>query len=78
MPCPISSRRRGHNGENHPKTHEFLAKLRRMVDEEYPGRVLLAEANQMPHEVVDYFGNEEAPECQMCFHFPVMPRIYSA
>ena len=66
----------GHNGENHPKTHEFLAKLRKMVDEEYPGRVLLAEANQMPHEVVDYFGTEDAPECHMCFHFPVMPRIY--
>ncbi|MCT1604975.1 maltose alpha-D-glucosyltransferase [Dermacoccus nishinomiyaensis] len=66
----------GHNGENHPKTHEFLVELRRMVDEEYPGRVLLAEANQMPHEVVDYFGTEEEPECHMCFHFPVMPRIY--
>ena len=68
----------GHNGENHPKTHEFLAKLRAMVDEEYPGRILLAEANQMPNEVVDYFGTEESPECQMCFHFPVMPRLYSA
>ncbi|RYG77928.1 maltose alpha-D-glucosyltransferase [Yimella sp. RIT 621] len=66
----------GHNGENHPKTHEFLAELRKMVDTEYPGRVLLAEANQMPHEVVDYFGTEEAPECHMCFHFPVMPRLY--
>ena len=66
----------GHNGENHPKTHEFLARLRRMVDDEYPGRVLLAEANQLPHEVVDYFGTPEDPECHMCFHFPVMPRIY--
>nr|WP_277626718.1 maltose alpha-D-glucosyltransferase [Arsenicicoccus piscis] len=68
----------GHNGENHPKTHQFLAALRRMVDTEYPGRILLAEANQMPHEVVDYFGTDEDPECQMCFHFPVMPRIYYA
>ncbi|TWE07927.1 maltose alpha-D-glucosyltransferase [Rudaeicoccus suwonensis] len=68
----------GHNCENHPKTHEFLAKLRAMVDEEYPGRVLLAEANQMPREVVDYFGTEEAPECHMCFHFPIMPRLYYA
>jgi maltose alpha-D-glucosyltransferase/alpha-amylase len=66
----------GHNGENHPKTHEFLATLRAMVDAEYPGRILLAEANQMPHEVVDYFGTPQAPECQMCFHFPVMPRLY--
>ncbi|MEP7159613.1 MAG: maltose alpha-D-glucosyltransferase [Dermatophilaceae bacterium] len=68
----------GHSGENHPKTHEFLAQLRVLVAEEYPGRILLAEANQMPHEVVDYFGTPEAPECHMCFHFPVMPRLYSA
>ncbi|HEX5427934.1 MAG TPA: maltose alpha-D-glucosyltransferase [Pedococcus sp.] len=66
----------GHNCENHPKTHEFLTKLRRMVDEEYPGRILLAEANQPPSDVVDYFGTEDAPECQMCFHFPVMPMLY--
>ena len=68
----------GHSGENHPKTHAFLAQLRAMVDREYPGRILLAEANQLPAEVVDYFGTPEAPECQMCFHFPVMPRIYYA
>jgi maltose alpha-D-glucosyltransferase/alpha-amylase len=66
----------GHNCENHPKTHAFLAKLRAMVDAEYPGRILLAEANQPPADVVDYFGTEEAPECQMCFHFPVMPMLY--
>ena len=66
----------GHNGQNHPKTHAFLAQLRAMVDKEYPGRVLLAEANQPPADVVDYFGTEEAPECQMCFHFPVMPMLY--
>jgi maltose alpha-D-glucosyltransferase/alpha-amylase len=66
----------GHNCENHPKTHEFLATLRAMVDAEYPGRILLAEANQPPADVVDYFGTEEAPECQMCFHFPVMPMLY--
>ncbi len=48
----------GHNGENHPKTHAFLAKLRKMVDEEYPGRILLAEANQPPADVVDYFGSD--------------------
>ncbi|MDQ3455013.1 MAG: maltose alpha-D-glucosyltransferase [Actinomycetota bacterium] len=68
----------GTNCENLPPTHEFLAKMRRMVDTEYPGRVLLAEANQMPAEVVDYFGTEDAPECHMCFHFPVMPRLYYA
>ncbi len=68
----------GTNCENLPRTHEFLARVRAMVDEEYPGRILLAEANQPPAEVVDYFGTEEDPECHMCFHFPVMPRLYYA
>ena len=68
----------GTNCENDPETHAILADLRAMVDREYPGRILLAEANQMPHEVVDYFGTPERPECQMCFHFPVMPRLYYA
>jgi maltose alpha-D-glucosyltransferase/alpha-amylase len=40
--------------------------------------VLLAEANQLPAEVVDYFGTKESPECHMCFHFPVMPRLFYA
>lgn len=68
----------GTNCENLPATHEFLAKLREMVDEEFPGRVLLAEANQWPQDVVEYYGTEERPECHMCFHFPVMPRIFYA
>ncbi|MBK8470028.1 MAG: maltose alpha-D-glucosyltransferase [Candidatus Phosphoribacter sp.] len=68
----------GHNGENHAKTHAFLARLRAMVDAEFPGRILLAEANQLPDQVVDYFGTAQAPECQMCFHFPVMPRLFHA
>ena len=50
-----------------------------MVDAEYPGRVIIAEANQPPHEVVEYFGTEgNAPECHMAFHFPIMPRLYYA
>lgn len=68
----------GTNCENLPRTHEFLASLRAMVDAEFPGRVLLAEANQWPADVVEYFGTEEAPECHMCFHFPVMPRLFYA
>ena len=68
----------GTNCENLPETHAFLAKVRAMIDAEFPGRILLAEANQWPEEVVDYFGTEEVPECHMCFHFPVMPRIYYA
>nr|WP_220476184.1 maltose alpha-D-glucosyltransferase [Microcella alkalica] len=68
----------GGNGEGEPATHEFIAKMRAMVDKEYPGRVLIAEANQWPHEVVEFFGSEEKPECHMAFDFPVMPRIFYA
>ncbi|MDJ0315095.1 maltose alpha-D-glucosyltransferase [Arthrobacter sp. H35-D1] len=68
----------GTNCENLPATHEFLQELRAMVDEEFPGRIIIAEANQMPHEVVDYFGTAEKPECHMAFHFPIMPRLYYA
>ncbi len=66
----------GTNCENLPQTHGFLRKLRTMMDQEYPGRILLAEANQWPKDVVAYFGTDQEPECHMCFHFPVMPRIY--
>jgi maltose alpha-D-glucosyltransferase / alpha-amylase len=62
------------NGENLPETHEYLRRLRKMVDDEFPGRILLAEANQWPADVVDYFGDGD--ECHMCFHFPLMPRMF--
>ena len=68
----------GTNCENLPATHDFLRKLRAMVDESYPGRVIIAEANQPPNEVVEYFGTEAEPECHMAFHFPIMPRLYYA
>ena len=69
----------GTNCENLPATHDFLRELRAMVDGEYPGRVIIAEANQPPHEVVEYFGTEDgSPECHMAFHFPIMPRLYYA
>lgn len=68
----------GTNCENLPRTHRFLRDLRAMVDREFPGTVLLAEANQWPQDVVEYYGTEDEPECHMCFHFPVMPRLYYA
>ena len=42
----------GTSSENLPETHQFIKRVRTMFDEEYPGRFLLAEANQLPHEVV--------------------------
>ena len=68
----------GTNCENLPETHAFLRDLRRMLDTEFPGRIMLAEANQWPEDVIHYYGTDEEPECHMCFHFPVMPRIYYA
>ena len=53
---PYLFERDGTNGENLPETHEYLRRLRKVVDDEFPGRVLLAEANQWPEDVVDYFG----------------------
>jgi maltose alpha-D-glucosyltransferase/alpha-amylase len=66
----------GTNGENLPATHAYLKRVRREVDARYPDRVLLAEANQWPEDVVAYFG--EGDECHMAFHFPLMPRMFMA
>uniref|UniRef100_UPI0039658D30 maltose alpha-D-glucosyltransferase n=1 Tax=Deinococcus radiodurans (strain ATCC 13939 / DSM 20539 / JCM 16871 / CCUG 27074 / LMG 4051 / NBRC 15346 / NCIMB 9279 / VKM B-1422 / R1) TaxID=243230 RepID=UPI0039658D30 len=73
---PYLIEREGTSCENLPETHEILKGFRAMVDREYPGRLLLAEAEQWPEEVVEYFGTEAEPEFHMCFNFPVMPRLY--
>ena len=73
---PYLYERDGTNGENLPETHQFLTRLRKEVDAAFPGKVLLAEANQWPEDVVDYFGDGD--ECHMCFHFPLMPRMFMA
>lgn len=64
------------DGEGEPPTHEFIKKLRAMVDANYPGRVMIAEANQWPNEVAKFMGTNEEPECHMAFDFPAMPRIF--
>ena len=71
---PYLFERDGTTCENLPETHAFLKKMRRFVDEHYPDRILLCEANQWPTEVRDYFGNGD--EFHMAFHFPLMPRIF--
>ena len=73
---PYLFKREGTNCENLPETHAFLAEVRATIDAEYSGKVLLAEANQWPEDVVDYFGSRERPECHMCFNFPLMPRMF--
>jgi maltose alpha-D-glucosyltransferase/alpha-amylase len=74
---PFLFERDGTTGENLPETHDYLKRIRREVDSMYPGRVLLAEADQWPQDVVHYFG-AAGDECHMCFHFPLMPRMFMA
>ncbi len=73
---PYLFEREGTNCENLPETHDYLKRMRRFVDEHYPGTVLLAEANQWPRDVLPYFGDGD--EFHMNFHFPLMPRLYMA
>ncbi|MEU7740307.1 maltose alpha-D-glucosyltransferase [Nonomuraea sp. NPDC050022] len=70
----------GTNCENLPRTHDYLKRIRKEVDRLYNDRVLLAEANQWPSDVVEYFGDPVGggDECHMAFHFPLMPRIFMA
>jgi maltose alpha-D-glucosyltransferase/alpha-amylase len=73
---PYLFERDGTNCENLPETHAYLKEIRAFIDKHYPGKVLLAEANQWPEDVRLYFGDGD--EFHMGFHFPVMPRIFMA
>ncbi|MDF2780600.1 MAG: trehalose synthase, partial [Geminicoccaceae bacterium] len=73
---PYLVEREGTNNENLPETHAVLKRIRAEVDRHFPHRMLLAEANQWPEDVLPYFGDGD--ECHMAFHFPVMPRMYMA
>jgi maltose alpha-D-glucosyltransferase/alpha-amylase len=73
---PYLCERDGTNNENLPETHAVIKRLRAELDAYAPGKVLLAEANQWPEDVQEYFGQSD--ECQMAYHFPLMPRIYMA
>ncbi len=73
---PYLVEREGTSCENLPETHAIIKDLRRKVDQDYPGRLLLAEANQWPADLRPYFG--EGDEFHMAFHFPLMPRMFMA
>ena len=73
---PYLCERDGTNNENLPETHAIIKRLRAELDAYAKGKVLLAEANQWPEDVQEYFGSGD--ECQMAYHFPLMPRIYMA
>ena len=71
---PYLIEREGTSCENLPETHLIIKELRARMDREYPGRMLLAEANQWPADLRPYFG--EGDEFHMAFHFPLMPRMF--
>jgi len=73
---PYLVERDGTSCENLPETHGVIRDLRKRLDEHYPGKMLLAEANQWPADVRAYFG--EGDEFHMAFHFPLMPRMFMA
>jgi maltose alpha-D-glucosyltransferase/alpha-amylase len=73
---PYLVEREGTNNENLPETHAVIREIRSLLDTHYRNRLLLAEANQWPEDVREYFGN--ADECHMAYHFPLMPRMYMA
>jgi maltose alpha-D-glucosyltransferase/alpha-amylase len=73
---PYLFEREGTTCENLPETHDYLKTIRAHMDKHYPGRMLLAEANQWPEDSLPYFGDGD--ECHMAFNFPVMPRMYMA
>ena len=68
--------RDGTSNENLPETHAVVKRFRRAIDAKYRNRMLLAEANQWPEDVREYFGDGD--ECHMAYHFPLMPRMYMA
>jgi len=71
---PYLVEREGTNCENLPETHAVIKELRRKLDEHFPGKMLLAEANQWPAELRPYFADGD--EFHMAFHFPLMPRMF--
>ncbi len=73
---PYLIEREGTINENLPETHDILKKIRAALDSTHPGKMLLAEANQWPEDTREYFGDGD--ECNMAFHFPLMPRMYMA
>jgi maltose alpha-D-glucosyltransferase/alpha-amylase len=73
---PYLYQRDGTAGEHLPETHTYIKRIRKQLEVDYPGRILLAEANGWPADVADYFGDGD--ECHLCFHFPLMPRLFMA
>ena len=48
--------REGTANESLAETHQLLKRIRSELDRDFPDRMLLAEVNQWPEDVRDYFG----------------------
>ncbi len=73
---PYLCEREGTSNENLPETHAVVKRMRAELDRHYLNRMFLAEANQWPEDVREYFADGD--ECHMAYHFPLMPRMYMA
>ena len=73
---PYLVEREGTDCENLPETHAIIRRIRAALDRTAQDCMLLAEANEWPEDVQEYFGAGD--ECHMAFHFPLMPRMYMA
>ncbi len=73
---PYLFKREGTRSQSLPEVHQFFREVRAMMDREFPGTVLVAEANQSVPETIPYFG--EGREFQMVMHFPLMPNLFLA
>jgi maltose alpha-D-glucosyltransferase/alpha-amylase len=71
---PYLVERDGTSCENLPETHAIIRNFRKRLEDTYPGRMLLAEANNWPVDVRAYFGDGD--EFHAAFHFPLMPRMF--
>ena len=73
---PYLCERDGTNNENLPETHAVIKYMRAEFDKHYRNRILLAQPNQWPEDLREYFGDGD--ECHMIFHYALMPRMYMA
>lgn len=67
-------KREGTDCRHLPETHLVIKNLRKRLNSNHPGVIMLAEAGGRFDETVKYFGDGD--ECHMVFHFELMSKIY--
>lgn len=69
-------KREGTFSLHQPRVHDILKDIRKYMDNNYPGVIMLAEAGGKIEQIIQYFGKGD--ECHMAFNFPLMSNIYLA